>query len=77
MQILCTLKDKKIVSGFSQTPQYISFYFYLEYTFRSVDHPQVIFTILRSGACNTNNIHVTWNPIILTNVLKYIKNNTK
>ena len=40
------VKDNKIVSGFTQTQQYILFYFYLD-IFRSLDHHQAIFTKLR------------------------------
>jgi hypothetical protein len=44
--IQINLKDNKIVSGFSQTQQYILFYVYLD-MFRSTDHHQASFTKLR------------------------------
>jgi hypothetical protein len=44
---ILTLTGSKIVSGFSQTQQYISFYFYLEDMFRSTDLNQAIFTKFR------------------------------
>jgi len=40
------LKNNKTVSGFSQTQQYISYYFYLDDMFRPTDRHQAIFTIL-------------------------------
>jgi hypothetical protein len=44
----CTLKENKIIPGFSQTQQYILLYCYLDGMFRSFDHHQVILVKLRS-----------------------------
>jgi len=41
------LKGNKIVSGFSETQQYILFYFYLDDMFHSIDHHQAIITTVR------------------------------
>jgi len=41
------VKDNKIVSGFSQTQQYILFYFYLDDMFRSIGQHQAIFSNTR------------------------------
>ena len=63
-------KDNKIYSGFSQTNNIFLFYFYLYDKFRPTDRHQAIFT----GTCSVNSIHVTWDPVRVTNVLKYINN---
>ena len=50
------------MSGFRQTQQYISYYFYLDEMFPPTDRHKAIFKKLASGACSTDNIHVMWHP---------------
>jgi hypothetical protein len=66
-------KDNKIVSDFSQTQQYILFYFYLDDMFHSTDHHQTSLQNLESGTSSANGIHAIWDPIRFKNILNSIK----
>jgi hypothetical protein len=70
------VKVSRIVSGFSQTQQYILFSI-LTICFSHLTIFRPCLQNLKSGACSENSIHVIWDPIRLTNVLKYIKNSIK
>ena len=66
------LKDNKMVSGLSDTTTV--YYFILMTT--CFGHVTIIGPSVQNleyGTCRANNAHIIWDPVRLTNVLKYIK----
>ena len=70
-----TCKRQQNISGFRQHNNILFYCYFDDDMFRSLDHPQVIFTKLKNNVtCTVNNVHVIWETIWLTNIFKYIKN---
>jgi len=56
--VFIKLKDNKIVSGFSQTQQYIYYIFILTTCFGQLNYTRPFLENLESCTCSTNSIHV-------------------